>query len=97
MNGLRVNRLNEISGVKVIRWQDFETQEEGDDNGITELTGFTVSNVLKYFLEDGSWIAIRPSGTEPKVKVYYCIKGNTEAEAEQLADKYIEVMKKVMA
>ena len=67
MNGLRVNRLNEISGVKVVRWQDFETHEEGDDNGITELTGFTVSNVLKYFLEDGSWIAIRPSGTEPKV------------------------------
>jgi phosphoglucomutase len=37
---------------------------------------------LKYILEDGSWIAVRPSGTEPKIKIYYSIKGADKAEAE---------------
>lgn len=41
------------------------------------------SNVLKYVLTDGSWIAVRPSGTEPKIKIYYSIKGTDEAEAEK--------------
>lgn len=41
------------------------------------------SNVLKYVLEDGSWIAVRPSGTEPKIKIYYSIKGAEKAEAEK--------------
>lgn len=41
------------------------------------------SNVLKYLLEDGSWIAVRPSGTEPKIKIYYSIKGTDKAEAEK--------------
>ena len=40
------------------------------------------SNVLKYILKDGSWIAVRPSGTEPKIKIYYSIIGNNKEEAE---------------
>lgn len=42
-----------------------------------------VSNVLKYVLSDGSWIAVRPSGTEPKIKIYYSIKGTDKDEAEK--------------
>ncbi len=41
------------------------------------------SNVLKYILDDGSWIAVRPSGTEPKIKIYYSIKGENRDEAEE--------------
>lgn len=41
------------------------------------------SNALKYILEDGSWIAVRPSGTEPKIKIYYSIKGADKATAEK--------------
>ena len=41
------------------------------------------SNVLKYVLEDGSWIAVRPSGTEPKIKIYYSVKGVDQAAAEK--------------
>lgn len=45
------------------------------------------SNVLKYILEDGSWIAVRPSGTEPKIKIYYSIKGiNQDCAEKRLAD-----------
>ena len=38
-------------------------------------------NVLKYALQEGGWMAVRPSGTEPKIKIYYSLKGNTEEEA----------------
>lgn len=45
------------------------------------------SNVLKYVLEDGSWVAVRPSGTEPKLKIYYSIKGTDKTEAEKKLEK----------
>ena len=76
---------------------DFDTFEEGDKNGVKPLTGFTKSNVLKYFLEDGSWIAVRPSGTEPKIKIYYCIKGESSEDALDKAKKYEAQMKKLTA
>jgi phosphoglucomutase len=41
------------------------------------------SNVLKFFLSDRSWFAIRPSGTEPKIKMYYSVRGKTLKEAEE--------------
>ncbi|MGG4057611.1 phospho-sugar mutase [Bacillus licheniformis] len=54
------------------------------------------SNVLKYFLEDGSWFCLRPSGTEPKVKSYFAVKGRTNEESEALLNQLTdEVMKKI--
>ncbi|AOP14124.1 phospho-sugar mutase [Bacillus licheniformis] len=54
------------------------------------------SNVLKYFLEDGSWFCLRPSGTEPKVKFYFAVKGRTNEESEALLNQLTdEVMKKI--
>ena len=41
---------------------------------------FPPSDVIKYYLEDGTWIAIRPSGTEPKCKFYFCVLGKDEKE-----------------
>ena len=46
------------------------------------------SNVLRYDFEDGSWIAVRPSGTEPKLKIYYCINGKDETDANKKLTKY---------
>lgn len=54
-----------------VKYEDFLT----DDTGLPE------ADVLKYLFGDGSWIAVRPSGTEPKIKIYYCMRGNDEAEA----------------
>ena len=53
------------------------------ENGFGELP---VSDVLKYVLTDGSWIAVRPSGTEPKIKIYYSIKGKDKVSAEMYFD-----------
>lgn len=97
MSALRKERLQSIANVKVTSWQDFDTFEEGCGSEVKPLTGFTKSNVLKYFLEDDSWIAIRPSGTEPKVKVYYCIKGNSSENAKEKALAYEVEMKKLTA
>lgn len=52
----------------------------------------TTSDVLKYVLEDGSWIAVRPSGTEPKIKIYYSIKGADK----NAADKKLELIQNVI-
>ena len=97
MGGLRKERLATIADVPVIRWQDFDTFEEGDADGVRELTGFTKSDVLKYFLADGSWIAVRPSGTEPKVKIYYCICGKSAADAETMSARYHASMEALLA
>ena len=52
------------------------------------IEGLPAQDCLKYYFEDGSWIAIRPSGTEPKIKLYYCIHAANKAEAEaMLAEK----------
>lgn len=72
----RENEISEINNTKVIEVKDYQ-------KGIDSLPK---ANVLKYFLEDGSWIAIRPSGTEPKLKFYIATKGKTELEAIQNVD-----------
>lgn len=45
------------------------------------------SNVLKYILADGTWVAVRPSGTEPKIKIYYSVRGHSESEAKERQEK----------
>ena len=53
-----------------------------------------VSDVLKYILDDGSWIAIRPSGTEPKIKIYYSIKADDKDTAEKKLKKVQRVIQR---
>ncbi len=97
LSNLRKDRLESINGSKVVRWEDYGSLQYGTSEGVYPLEGFTPSEVLKYFLEDGSWIAVRPSGTEPKCKIYYCVKGNTQQDAIDKAEEYKEEMKKITA
>jgi phosphoglucomutase len=55
--------------------EDYESDE-------MSALGFPKSNVLRFILEDGSWVAVRPSGTEPKCKFYFSIRGKDKADAE---------------
>ena len=66
----RENDIKEFNNTKVVDLKDYQ-------KGIDDLPK---SNVLKYFLEDASWIAVRPSGTEPKLKFYVAVKGQDESE-----------------
>lgn len=88
LSGLRLNKPTEFAGTKVLAWEDYSEAEQFKDGKVSELIGFTRSDVLKFYLEDGSWIAIRPSGTEPKCKFYYCIKGTSQEDAELKTDSY---------
>lgn len=52
------------------------------------IAGLPKENVLKFILSDGSWMAVRPSGTEPKIKIYYSLKGKGETDAMERFDRY---------
>lgn len=80
MANLRDNPPKNINGVKVVAYEDYQNSVR-EVNGTTEELIIPKSNVLKYYLEDGSWIAARPSGTEPKCKFYFSIKGKSSEDA----------------
>ena len=81
MANLRASDVNEISGYKVVRIEDYKLQKDYENDQTFDLLGHDISDVLKYFLEDGSYICVRPSGTEPKCKIYLSTKANTYDEA----------------
>ncbi|MDO7347551.1 phosphoglucomutase [Bacillus stercoris] len=93
----RKNPPQKMAGKQVVTAEDYavskrtlltENKEEAID--------LPKSNVLKYFLEDGSWFCLRPSGTEPKVKFYFAVKGSSLEDSEKrLATLSEEVMKTV--
>lgn len=84
MDTFRKNTPEEFAGVKVEWARDYQTKEfKNLLTGETEEDTLPVSNVLHYTLEDGTWICVRPSGTEPKLKFYYGVKADSMEAAEQ--------------
>ena len=73
MSYYRNNKIESFNNKKVVEVKDYSM---GIDN-------LPKANVLKYFLEDESWVAIRPSGTEPKLKFYIAVKGKEESECDE--------------
>lgn len=86
----------EIGGLKVRANEDYGTLKHYENGAETELVGFTKSDVLKFYLEDGSWIAVRPSGTEPKCKFYYCVCGTSKENAKEKTEILQAAMKKAI-
>ncbi|MGX7262783.1 phospho-sugar mutase [Enterococcus crotali] len=72
-----------FADIKVIQTEDFKELTKTSADGKVETLTTPPADVLKYFLEDGSWIAIRPSGTEPKIKFYLATKASSQAEADR--------------
>ena len=88
LDGLRKEVPSKFGGIKVALAQDFSVNKQVDAEGVTSEIGLPTSNVLKYILEDGSWIAVRPSGTEPKIKFYMGVKAATQEEAQEKLAKF---------
>ena len=88
LDGLRKEVPSNFGGIKVALAQDFAVNQQVDTEGIVSEIGLPTSNVLKYILEDGSWIAVRPSGTEPKIKFYMGVKSTSQEEAEEKLAKF---------
>lgn len=84
MEYFRENKPSAISGKDIKYLYDFKLGLLYDfSTGDFEKLDFPKSNVLKFYLEDESWFAIRPSGTEPKMKIYFSVCGKSEEEAKQ--------------
>ncbi|MTH53439.1 phospho-sugar mutase [Bacillus mangrovi] len=84
LSSFRTNPPAEMAGKKVSTIEDYKTSERQiARSGEKEEIHLPKSNVLKYFLEDGSWFCLRPSGTEPKIKFYFAVKGTSLEDAEQ--------------
>ena len=93
MNSLRQNPPAEFAGHKVVAVRDYKADTIKDlATGEVKATGLPNSNVLYYELTDDAWVCVRPSGTEPKVKFYYGVKGTSLADA----DKKSEIMGKAV-
>ena len=88
LDGLRKEVPSNFGGIKVALAQDFAVNQQVDSQGVVSEIGLPTSNVLKYILEDGSWIAVRPSGTEPKIKFYMGVKAASQEEAEEKLAKF---------
>ena len=97
ITSLRENAPADVNGVKIAIVEDYklstrintikETKEEID---------LPKSNVLKFILEDKSWFVIRPSGTEPKVKIYASVVGNDSKDAEEKVNHFVVNIKKIL-
>ena len=83
MDGLRKQAPAEIAGFRVSGWSDYERSVRCD-GGRESTIALPKSNVLEYRLENGCKVIVRPSGTEPKIKVYLSAKGKDEAESIRL-------------
>jgi len=95
MSGMREDGPKTIGGFKVIGTSDYKTsiRKDGDVETVIDLPK---SNVLEYRLENGCKVIVRPSGTEPKIKIYLSVKGATSAESDALIVTLGDDMKKIM-
>ena len=86
---LRKNPLTEVAGIQGCHLLQITPNRKKPD--------FLSANVLIYKLEDGETVIVRPSGTEPKIKIYYTTLGKDLEEAQAKKDKFAEALKPIMA
>ena len=95
MENLRKSIPEKIGEYKVKEFRDYKTNKIIDLETKQEtVTGLPESNVLYYDLEDGAWVCVRPSGTEPKIKFYIGVKGTSINDTIKKANKLKEDLKK---
>ena len=98
MSDFRLNPPKEILGQKVVMIKDYQRQLSADlVKNTTEKITLPESNVLQFYLKDGSKISVRPSGTEPKIKFYFGVRSEYSIgdNFEQLQEKSIEKIEKI--
>ena len=87
LDKLRSNPPKEIGGYKVLATRDYNNNTVTKADGTVTETGLPKSNVLYFDLEDNAWCCARPSGTEPKIKFYMGVKGNSFDDADAKLEK----------
>lgn len=97
MENLRNNPPKELGGIEVVSVRDYKSGVITDvKTGKTEPTGLPSSNVLYFVNANGDVVVVRPSGTEPKLKLYFLVNGKTAELANKALDGCRETMKKYL-
>lgn len=96
MTEIRSTSFSEIAGTKVLAQSDFVTREKTFADGKTENIDLPKTNAFKIHLENGDWICVRPSGTEPKLKFYVATSAPTQDAATALANEYLAYMENLV-
>ena len=96
MSGLRAKPPKEIGGLAVVAIRDY-LKGTRESNGKTEPTGLPESDVLYFELEGGNWVCVRPSGTEPKIKLYVNANDRDRETAEKLSATLCEASRQLLA
>jgi phosphoglucomutase len=97
IDSLRNTKLTDVDGIKIATKLDYNLRIEEDMTNLTKTDiNLPPSNVLKFILEDGSYFVVRPSGTEPKMKIYLAVKGNSlenaDSEIERFKNKVMDII-----
>ncbi len=93
MTEYRENPPKELAGHQVLAVRDYKADTRTDlTTGEVSLTGLPTSNVLYYELSENAWCCVRPSGTEPKIKFYYGVKGSSLSDAQEKLEALKEAM-----
>ncbi|MGJ9458255.1 phospho-sugar mutase [Oceanobacillus sp. CF4.6] len=97
MNEIRTNPLKEIAGIKVEKIENYLSSERiiVADN-TRETIDLPKENMMKFILEQDGWVCLRPSGTEPKLKCYYGVRGNSHHHSKQLLQSLKETMDQML-
>lgn len=97
----RKQSLNKLGGLKVVNQEDYLKSLRVLEGNKEETIYLPKSNVLKYYFEDGSWVCLRPSGTEPKIKFYFGVKGNSLDESQKglarLEENFMDIVEKIIS
>ena len=96
MNEIRSTSFSEIAGTKVLAQSDFVTRKKTYADGKAEDITLPKTNAFKIHLDNGDWICVRPSGTEPKLKFYVATSKPTQDAATALADSYLAYMENLV-
>lgn len=101
MEFFRANPPEEVGGCRVLSARDYKMDTVKDmATGEMKPTGLPASNVLYYDMDDNAWLCVRPSGTEPKIKFYYGVKGSSledaDAKSEALEDGLTALVDKLL-
>ena len=96
MKNIRENPFT-LPGYKTVKIEDYKLKKTIYSDGLVEeLTGFDTTDALKYYLQDGSFVAIRPSGTEPKCKIYLSTKADTYENAIKKCDEFKSLLSEIV-
>lgn len=96
MAQIRSSSFTEIAGTKVLAQSDFVTRKKTYADGKIEDIELPKTNAFKLHLENGDWICVRPSGTEPKLKFYVATSTPTESASEKNAESYLAYMENLV-